>query len=1328
MELSDWKLGNLGPDASKAAEEILGYVNFSSGTADPHFLENVDRLFGLIGASAESPQPTWQALGAFLHAQLQRLHESSEAFASTEQAEGVLRLVFDETLPAYRRYHGDLLAHQTDEALFQPFFLGRVFQAVLQQQGSWWETGRIVPGAISQLNDFLGYRPVAVLESEQKIQPYEHEYVGAIPLYVRGAGVAAGRYRELIEKALEILGAAESSLLFQAWFDPALLDELAVDPRAYDFDHPAHKRPNQMFGQWDMLRLDNSGMSRRFVLQEVSLKAMLARVESHGKLPREELLFEAASVLAGTMLMGSGVSGNRPDAHGSNATLAGLVQHIAAYRDAFYEQLINRLSGPRAARLRAEEKAMKQPFGGVRQDFNQYLVARRAQQMQHVQLAQLYARMGNWDAAALQVRRVPVVSARMECDLHCRLIATFEEIRQGRLTEAADMLPEIEPLLHRAIRCGAVVDPWNMLGFDAQFSLFPAPENSVPDHRIEELLELMSQLFDLHVCLQREAAATGENALCETVAGRLRKLAEWWDQFASTAVGSVEGISGQETTESADHVAAVLKARREAGTAAGDVPFWQSQAGVFRSPKAYALVVEALIDQNDLIAAMALLVQWVSQAESIPLAEENYSFHELAMRWMDALWANAEKTSAEKTSAEKTDGKETPPEDSPGDPWALSRKFLDYLESNAEAYWDVPRFELTDENSEESDSEEDADEDLFSAAYEDVTYHDTTDDGFEGETFEGGAPLTNFELLAEGERIENRLDFLACVARLWKQAAAASMAESGSDPARDEILADWLHRAKTNRRELIKLLDAFNRYQIPLPRGTHESLVEYDHHQSVKELLLERIITACVETVDTVQVIRVTMQDPGPPNGSDDWEELAGRVLRAVIHADRDAVKEHWDDLTAALLKKPLLYVALAKGGKPQRIVASRSIQCVIERLLIYLPRLGLLHKTSQLIETVQNMELSHPVGDGAITEFDRLFQIGCKALIRCLVLSSEDWSADAPKKRHRDFQLVQCLEQTTESLLQSWLVHSQSVRLSVMESVREGSRWRKLKQFIQRYGRDLFTQQYLGLGNIRAILHEGVDIYLESLAEEPDAGDELRLLAELGGKLPHDEAVNYLGFVLEAVAENYAEYVDYNSITTQSDRGDMLYTLLDFLRLRVEYDRMAWNLLPVVLAHQVLVRNGWEQAAASWRSAVVERTDDIAEGFQDRFAQLCRKYGMRLPSIADRLAERFVRPLHIDRLCALIRPAVEELRVGESATFERLDQAIVEFTADLTDPGLEVPVWLEALQQEAEQAQYPLDDEPLDPQFHVPQVHLTLEQAQREINRMPRKQRPKKK
>ncbi len=51
------------------------------------------------------------------------------------------------------------------------------------------------------------------------------------------------------------------------------------------------------------------------------------------------------------------------------------------------------------------------------------------------------------------------------------------------------LLGEIENILHRAIECGAMVDPWNILGFGGQFGLFPSPENSIHDYRIDELIE-----------------------------------------------------------------------------------------------------------------------------------------------------------------------------------------------------------------------------------------------------------------------------------------------------------------------------------------------------------------------------------------------------------------------------------------------------------------------------------------------------------------------------------------------------------------------------------------------------------------------------------------------------------------------------------------------------------------------------------------------------------------------------------------------------------------------------------------------------------------------
>ena len=61
-------------------------------------------------------------------------------------------------------------------------------------------------------------------------------------------------------------------------------------------------------------------------------------------------MFEAGAVLAGTILMASGISGSGPDTHDSNTTLMTLIPRIATYRDVFYERLIDRLDGDHAER------------------------------------------------------------------------------------------------------------------------------------------------------------------------------------------------------------------------------------------------------------------------------------------------------------------------------------------------------------------------------------------------------------------------------------------------------------------------------------------------------------------------------------------------------------------------------------------------------------------------------------------------------------------------------------------------------------------------------------------------------------------------------------------------------------------------------------------------------------------------------------------------------------------------------------------------------------------------------------------------------------------
>lgn len=1354
------------PGVQKALQEALGYLNFSSGQGDPRFLGNLNELFGRLNAAAILNQPVWKQFKKVLLDSLERFRGTSEAFREVGQAQQVIELVFEKMLPAYREFHRDLLFHQTDEALFGPFFVGRAFEAVLRQGAPWTESDRIVPNSIAQLNDFIGHRPVAVLHNEQRLQPYSHEWVRPVPLFIRDAGVAVSPYHDVVAAALEILNATDAHLLDRAGFHPEWLDELAFDPRAYDFDHPVNKRPNYHFGQWDPNCIDNSGRYRRFVVPQITVDSMLARLDQEKSIPREELLFEAAAVLAGTVLMGSGVSGYGPGAHDSTVTLATLLPQIATYRDEFYERLLKKMNGRHAKRLRSEASLRHQPFAGARQHLNQAMAKHRARQLQHSHVADLYAWMGYTEEALREAKSVSVASARLHCEIFCRLTLSHLSIDRGALAEAAAPLPEIEDLLQRAIQCGAFVDPWNILGFGGQFSLFPAAENAVHDHRVDDLIDLMSDIFELYTRLQKAAAAAGESELGERLSRGMVALAQWWDQFAVMAVSDLQGFSGQETWKSAVHVADVLREWHAAGTAAGDLTFWRSHVDRFQSAKAYALVVESLLEQHDQVAAMALLIQWLGQADEIALVEQDYSFHELILRWMDDLLRPDARPGMRPPQRDESE-----PVEPIRDPevlrqrWTLARKLLDYVEANAEDYWRVPGLELEvgktseakappppQEEFHEGPEEPEVDPmaGLYAAAYEEMTFRDSADDGIEGEMIQSGIPISDFELAPEAMRLGDRLHFLNTLARLWRMTASALGGSAEGDPERSAVLAGWLDQASANQRSLSDLLDAVHAYPLPTPRGSHESMVEYDERRAVKEHLLEQIIATCVETADAARSIRAVVEpnsqaaaeqravvDPDPSlhladwpvNGGGasartaHWEDPALRVLRAVFRDDRKAARAALPKLLRALSREPLLYVSLARGGDPHQIVASRSIQRVLRRLLACLPRVGLLFETFQLMETIRQMERNHSVGPGAITEFDQLFEIGCRGIVRCLAASSKKWQLETRSSAHGgDRELIDHLEQIMEPLLHCWLSHSQRVRLSVMEAVADEPNWKTLRRFVEQFGADLFTQKFMSLGNLRAILHQGVDAFLHFLEEEEEPEFGMTLLDALGNSIARHEAVHWLEMILEAVVENYSEYIDYNSTTTQSDRGEMLYTLLDFLRLQASYNRVAWNLRPVVIAHEALVRSGRTEAAGFWRRIVSRRTHDIAEEHLRRFQHLARYYGMRLPSIAERLEEKFVRPLLIDRLRALLYPASEERRCGETTpSFELLRAEIDRLTAEPAGVGFEAPRWLEALEDEVEILRLgnTEEDEPLDPNLPIPEAQLSIQDVHRQISRM---------
>src|SRR5207237_5567917 len=109
--------------AGSAVEQVLGYLNFSSGAPDPQFLANLDRLFEQTAAE-HSGLPVWLQVGRLLTDRLAELRNQSATFREADQAAAVLELVFDQALPAYRQFHSDLLIKRTDETSYRYFFMG----------------------------------------------------------------------------------------------------------------------------------------------------------------------------------------------------------------------------------------------------------------------------------------------------------------------------------------------------------------------------------------------------------------------------------------------------------------------------------------------------------------------------------------------------------------------------------------------------------------------------------------------------------------------------------------------------------------------------------------------------------------------------------------------------------------------------------------------------------------------------------------------------------------------------------------------------------------------------------------------------------------------------------------------------------------------------------------------------------------------------------------------------------------------------------------------------------------------------------------------------
>jgi hypothetical protein len=229
-----------------------------------------------------------------------------------------------------------------------------------------------------------------------------------------------------------------------------------------------------------------------------------------------------------------------------------------------------------------------------------------------------------------------------------------------------------------------------------------------------------------------------------------------------------------------------------------------------------------------------------------------------------------------------------------------------------------------------------------------------------------------------------------------------------------------------------------------------------------------------------------------------------------------------------------------------------------------------------------------------------------------------------------------------------------------------------------------------LTLGNLRAILHNGIDRFLDYLDEQADPLHPMPLLDDMEtGEIDPDQVVEYLELIYGSVVDRMDRFVEYNTTTTQSDYGERFYCFLDFLRVEAAYERDAWNLLPFSLAHEQLSLRGERDAANLWEAVFREKNSQRAKAHLRRLKRLEKEHGMHLPALTDRIEERFVKPFAVNRMVALVPEAVEDARrsLGASKVFQALESEIQDYLNTTTGSGIDVAPWLRALEKEIEHA-----------------------------------------
>ncbi|NBW87616.1 MAG: hypothetical protein EBR23_12555, partial [Planctomycetia bacterium] len=468
-----------------------------------------------------------------------------------------------------------------------------------------------------------------------------------------------------------------------------------------------------------------------------------------------------------------------------------------------------------------------------------------------------------------------------------------------------------------------------------------------------------------------------------------------------------------------------------------------------------------------------------------------------------------------------------------------------------------------------------------------------------------------------------------------------------------------------------------------------------------RDTTAERLVDAAVQAGETLWVLSARLH-VGRPRSRPAHRSAVGGLVAAFLGGDADRATKQFEIVCERLVGRPVLYVPLSRGGRPDRIVRARGRERLLELMAGCLPRVGLVRQAVAVVQLAKALETRRPPGAASVSEFDRVFEAATTALVERIVESAHEPATDGvpPNAEAVTARILDGLALLVPRLLETWMTHARQLRLSVLERVRDDKAFAATREFVETYGSGLFTQHLLAPSSLRGILRGGVRHYLEQLvertaAEPPDLGTAptprhpTRLIEDLAsGVLPMRQAAARLRLVLEAVAENHAEYRDWNSTTTQSDRGECLHVLLEFLRIKAEHERIAWTLRPVSMAHRVLTRRGAVAAAGAWRGRMQSETEDTSATLAARLTALENQWGVRLASVSDRVRRPFTLALEQDELESLVDPAVEELFTGAPAgAGSRLEERAESFLGVASGSGVEVPAWLDRLGETVERS-----------------------------------------